>query len=245
MTPVPMPPSAPRFPGLLACVLTLASALVCSGAPQATRVVRASFYAFRIAAGQESVHAPTGAESTQEIGLSPANIVGSVNTALAGDELVLFRSAGTPDKPAPVAGRVRVPAGWKNVLVLLLPSAPEADVPYRCLALAQDDLDFPLGSCMLVNLTSSGIRGRAGPATVSLDPGAIKTFQPTGQPGESVPVRFERLEGREWLVLTETRWAVRRDRRQLICVYQDERTHRFLLRSLPDRTIGIAPAAPP
>jgi hypothetical protein len=55
-----------------------------------------------------------------------------------------------------------------------------------------------------------------------------------------VPVRFEFFDQDRWNLLTETRCAIRKDRRWLTCIYQDPVTRRMNIRSIPDRTPVIA-----
>ena len=83
-----------------------------------------------------------------------------------------------------------------------------------------------------------------GRQVVKAEPGAIANLEIKGEPGSIVPVRFEFFEEKRWNLLTETRAAVRNDRRWLMCIYQDPSTGRMNIRSIPDRTRS-APAENP
>ncbi|RYD49290.1 MAG: hypothetical protein EOP85_01910 [Verrucomicrobiaceae bacterium] len=55
-------------------------------------------------------------------------------------------------------------------------------------------------------------------------------------------MRFEIEKEGRWSRLTETRCAVRKDRRWLLCVYLDPATGRVNMRSIPDRSRLLVPA---
>jgi hypothetical protein len=206
--------------------------------------VSASFYAFAYLPGHESVQVPTGSGAFQTVRLSTANIVGPVDCPLVDGKLTLHSTkAPTAGAPA-VLTTATVPAGIKRAVVILFPPAAGMAAEYRSLVINHDATDFPLGIYRLVNLANKPIRGAVGREIVQAKPGGIADLKLTGKPGTVVPVRFEFFEEKRWNLLTETRAAIRDDRRWLMFIFEDPATGRMNIRSIPDRTRPAAPAAP-
>jgi hypothetical protein len=211
--------------------------------------ISASFYAFAYVPGHESVQVPTVGGAFQTVRLSTANIIGPVACPVVDGKLTLH-SAKAPAEPANAAPAVlttaTVPTGIKRAVVILFPPAAGKTDEYRSLVINHDATDFPLGIYRLVNLANKPIRGAVGREIVQAKPGGIADLKLTGTPGTVVPVRFEFFEEKRWNLLTETRAAIRDDRRWLMFVYEDPATGRMNIRSIPDRTRpATPPAAPP
>lgn len=204
--------------------------------------VAASFYAFGYVPGHEKVRIMTGPEAYEEIQLSTANIVGPVAAVSVDGALRIC------DKPLTVEGKVthpllctaKLPAGTARVLVILFPAAKGGKEPYRSLVLNHDLKDFPLGVYRMINISPHPIRGAIARDYIEAKPGGVANLEPAGEPGAVVPVRFEFFDQERWNLLTETRCAIRKDRRWLTCVYQDPVTGRMNIRSIPDRTPVMA-----
>ncbi len=220
---------------LLAAIPHLAAVL---GAAEPLPKIVASFYAFGYVSGHEKVRIMTGAESFQEIQLSTANIVGPVEAVAIDGSLRICDNPQTVEGKVthPVLSTVKLPAGIKRALVILFPAAKDGKEPYRSLVLNHDLKDFPLGVYRLINVSPHPIRGAIARDYVEAKPGGVANLEPGGAPGAVVPLRFEFFDQGRWNLLTETRCAVRKDRRWLTCVYQDPVTGRMNIRSIPDRT---------
>lgn len=218
----------------LAAIIALA--LPVHAAPE-SRTVEASFYCFKYVPGAESVQVTQG-DATKSIRLSTANITGPVTLPLTGDEAVILRA----DKSAPVA-KVKIPADIHKALVVLMPSPAGSAEPYHAFALDYGHDRFPLGSYRLVNVSKHAVRGAIGRAYAEVKPGGIAGIELQGENGATQGAKFEFLEEGKWNRLTETRCAVRRDRRWLVCVYQDPTTRRMNLRSIPDRSVNLVTAS--
>lgn len=220
---------------ILAIIPHLAAVLMAAEPPPK---ITASFYAFGYVPGHEKVQIMTGAEAYQEIRLSTANIVGPVDTVAVGGAIRIC------DKPLTVDGKVthpllstaKLPQGITRALVVLFPAAKGGTEPYRSLVLNHDLQDFPLGVYRLINLSPHPVRGAIARNYIEAKPGGVANLEPAGQPGAVVPVRFEFFDQDRWNLLTETRCAIRKDRRWLTCIYQDPATGRMNIRSIPDRT---------
>ncbi len=231
-----------RFALLAIIIPHLAAALA---AAEPLPKIAASFYAFGYVPGYEKVRIRTGAETFEEIRLSTANIVGPVAAVAVNGSL------GIHDEPLTVEGKVthpvlstaKLPAGMKRALVILFPAPKDSKEPYRNLVLNHDLQDFPLGIYRLINISPHPVRGAIARNFVEAKPGGIANLKPVGQPGAIVPVRFEFFDQGRWNLLTETRSAIRADRRWLTCIYQDPVTGRMNIRSIPDRTPVTVPLA--
>jgi len=214
-------------------------ALTPLGAQEGPPRIAVSLYAFGYAPGHQDVHLRTGPEGYAKVELSTANIVGPVMSLLTEGKLTVH---GEPTPSAeggttyPVIGSATLPSGLRRALVVLLPDPENKQTPYRTLVIEHDPEGFPLGTYRLINLSTHPIRGAVGRSIVRAEPGGLATLEPKGEPGSVLPVRFEYHANERWNRLTETRCAVRKDRRWLMCVYRDPKTRRLNIRSIPDRT---------
>lgn len=226
--------------------IILFAALQCE-AQEPTAKVSAAFYAFVTVPGHESVMVPSAAGSFEEIRLSTANIVGP-HSCVVTDGKITIHSAGATEGNGklsrPVIASCAIKKEMNKALVLLFPAAKDAAEKYRCLVFNHDLADFPLGVYRLVNLSDKPVRGAVGREFVKAEPGGIANLEIKGEPGQILPVRFEFSEKERWNLLTETRAAVRKDRRWLMFIYQDPSTGRMNIRSIPDRTRPAAAANP-
>ncbi|MCU0747971.1 MAG: hypothetical protein MUF13_00290 [Akkermansiaceae bacterium] len=217
---------------------------VALSAAEPTPKIPASFYAFNYVPGHESVSIRTGPEGFEELRLSKANIVGPVNAVtVEGTLMIHSKPVSVEGKTThPVIGSVKIPADLRRALVVLFPEANNPATPYRCILLNHDLNDFPLGAYRMINVSPHPVRGSVARQYVEAKPGGMADLEPMGEPGAIVPVRFEFFDNGRWNLLTETRAAIRKDRRWLTCVYQDPVTGRMNIRSIPDRTNGVSAA---
>lgn len=197
-----------------------------------------SIYCFRYAPQLDTIHLRSATATYQKIELSTANIVGPQTALVENGSIQLYRQDTAADGSIswPMVGRVQLPAGCPRALILLLPAPTGEALPYRGLAFAHTDRDFPLGSMKFVNLSPYPVRGTMGSDSVSIPSGKVETLQPRGEPGASLPVLFEYQRDDHWQRMAATRWTLRDDRRVLMCIYEDPGTHRMNVRSIPDRT---------
>jgi hypothetical protein len=224
---------------ILAIIPHLAAVLL---AAEPLPTIDTSFYAFAYVPGHEKVRIMTGPGSFEEIRLSTANIVGPVNAAAAnGAFLICDKPVTVGDKVThPVLATAKAPAGVKTALVILVPAPKGSKEPYRSFVLNHDLQDFPLGVYRMINISPYPIRGAISRNFIEAKPGGIANLELSGQPGTIAPVRFEFFQQDRWNLLTETRCAIRKDRRWLTCIYQDPVTNRMNIRSIPDRRPEIA-----
>ncbi len=198
-------------------------------------------YAFAYAPGLKSIQLKTGDKAYQDLRLSTANIVSPVNAVISDGSISLHRepeaNSEVENPVHPLIGKAKLKEGTKSALVVLLPSPPDSKLPYRSLVLEHAHANFPMGVYRLINLSTYPIRGAVGKSIVRAKPGGIADLKLQGEPGAVLPVRFEFFKDERWNLLTETRCAVRNDRRWLMCLYEDPRTKRLNIRSIPDRSV--------
>lgn len=220
-------------------ILTLAIFWVATLAAQDTPPkVAASFYAFDYAPKLQQVSIMAAEGDYQKITLSKANIIGPIEAVLVDSNLALYGAPVETDGviTRPVVATVKIPSQIKKPLIVVFPAPEGKRRPYNSLVLDHANTDFPLGVYRVINASPFPIRGIISQNTIKTKPGSIEDLKPTGEPGTTVPMRFEYFENERWNLLTETRCAIRNDRRWLVCVYQDTRTGRLNLRSIPDRS---------
>jgi hypothetical protein len=205
------------------------------------------FYAFDYVPGRDAIHVPTGPETHQTLQLSKANIVGPVNVTLQNGALPLYDKAVTAEGKTTrsLLANATFSANLKTALVVLFPAGKDDKLPYRAIVLNHNLQDFPMGVYRMINISPHAVRGAIGKTIIQAKPGGIGNLKPEGEPGAIVAARFEFYADERWNLLTETRCAVRDDRRWLTCIYQDPASGRMNIRSIPDRTIIPAPAAEP
>lgn len=202
-----------------------------------SRNVAVSFFCLKYAPGSESIHI---AQQTDPVRLSTANITAPVTVAVENDEALLHVSPVLdPKKLPPLAARVSIPKNVNKALVVLVPSPSGSTQPYSALVI-DHGADFRMGSYRVINFSHRAIRGAIGKSYIEAKSGGAANLELQGNPGSVQGVRFEFHDGERWNRLTETRCAVRKDRRWLLCVYQ-EPSGRMNMRSIPDRTNLLVP----
>ncbi len=220
-------------------ILSILLAALSLQAAEPPAKIPASFYAFDYVPGHESVFVRSGEAAYDEIRLSKANIIGPISTVFMQGQLLINSKpeTGADGKTTyPVLATAKLPAGLKRALVVLFPNAADSPPGYRTLVVDHDSTTFALGSYRMINLAPYPVRGAVAEVQVEAKPGGIANLTPKGEPGDIVPVRFEYFDNDRWNGLTETRAAIRKDRRWLMFVYKDPDSGRMNIRTIPDRT---------
>lgn len=219
---------------LLIPLFALASSLSLRAAEP--REVELAFYCLNYAPGVETIHVPHG-KALEAVRLSTANLTTPTVVTLANDEAKILSD---PSSPGSVAATVKVPADIQKGLIVLVPDTAGGGKSYRSLVIDRGDR-FPLGTYRVVNFSRQSIRGAIGKKFVQVASAGIADLALEGEPGAVQGVRFEFEKEGRWSRLTETRCAVRADRRWLLCIYQDPASGRMNLRSIPDRSNLLVP----
>jgi hypothetical protein len=212
----------------LATILTLATPFA---AMAEERTVEASFYCFQYAPGAETIRVTDGG-SPKAIRLSTANISSAVPLKIRDDEAVIQGG----DDIATVA-RVKIPKRFSKALVVLVPAPAGSREKYRAFAIDYGRDRFRPGTYRMVNISRKAVRGAIGKSYAEVKSGDTADIELQGDEGATQGAKFEFHEGGKWNRLTETRCAVRRDRRWLVLVHEDPVTRRMNLRSIPDREL--------
>jgi hypothetical protein len=214
------------------------------GIAQEQTKVETHFYAFDYVLGRDTVMVPTGSGTYAETPLSKANIVGPIHAAVTDGVLALYDKKPAADALGhrEVLASAAYPAGVSSALVVLFPASKNDPFPYRALVLNHNAQDFPLGVYRMINISPHPIRGAIGKSIIESKPGSVANLKPEGEPGAIVAMKFEYYSENRWNLLTETRCAIRNDRRWLTCIYLDPSTGRMNIRSIPDRS-STTPAA--
>ncbi|MES2921840.1 MAG: hypothetical protein V4819_09840 [Verrucomicrobiota bacterium] len=224
-------------------LLALLALAVPLNAADEVRNVEVSFFCLKYVPGLETIHVSHGNVSAP-VRLSTANLTDPITARVFNGDVIFRKDAiGAESKqPAPAIGKVKIPAGIEKALVVLVPGKPGAAEPYSALVMDRGE-KFRLGTYRVINFSPRKIRGGIGRSYVEAASGATGDLELKGEPGAVQGVRFEFEKEGRWNRLTETRCAVRKDRRWLLCVYQDPVTNRVNMRSIPDRTLLLATAA--
>lgn len=201
------------------------------------RNVDVSFFCLKYVPGTQEIHVP---KQSDPIRLSTANITAPVTVAVENDEALFHTSAVVdPKKLPPIAAKVHIPKNVNKALVVLVPAPNGSLQPYHGLVI-DHGADFRMGTYRVINFSKRSIRGAIGKSYIEANSGGSANLELQGDPGAVQGVRFEFHDGQRWNRLTETRCSVRKDRRWLLCVYQ-EPGGRMNMRSIPDRTNLLVP----
>ncbi|WAC21514.1 hypothetical protein OVA24_08970 [Luteolibacter sp. SL250] len=207
-----------------------------------SRNVAVSFFCLKYVAGQETIHLAK-ASGSEPVRLSTANMTDPVTIPVESDLAVFHRApAGDPKAPPAAAAKIRIPATVDKALIILVPAAAGSAEPYQAV-LVDHGPRFSLGTYRVVNFSRKAIRGAVGRSYVEAASGGMTDLELKGEAGAVQGVRFEFQDEGRWNRLTETRCAVRKDRRWLLCVYQDPVTRRMNMKSIPDRTLLLQPVS--
>ncbi|MES2438011.1 MAG: hypothetical protein V4584_03040 [Verrucomicrobiota bacterium] len=223
-------------------LLALLALAIPLNAADEVRNVELSFFCLKYVPGLETIHVSHGHVS-EPVRLSTANLTDPITVSVFKGDVILRKDAVAADAkaPAPGIGKIRIPAGIDKALVVLVPGKPGAAEPYSALVMDRGER-FRLGTYRVINFSPRKVRGGIGRSYVEAASGATGDLELNGEPGAVQGVRFEFEKEGRWNRLTETRCAVRKDRRWLLCVYQDPVTNRVNMRSIPDRTLLLATA---
>ncbi|BCU78532.1 hypothetical protein [Luteolibacter sp. LG18] len=207
--------------------------------------VDVSLYCFQFAPDTKQLAIRTGETTYQDVELSTANITGPVQALVTDGRITLHRQLTAPDGKVtwPVIGSAKVTAPMSRALLLLLPGSSGSPEPYRCTLMDHAEASFPFGTYRIVNLSPFAVRGAIGRSLIDLKSATTGDLKLEGEPGAVVPSRFEFFDCNRWNLLTETRCAIRKDRRWLLCIYRDEDSGRMNLRSIPDRVQQVMASA--
>ena len=192
-----------------------------------------SIYCIEYATALKSIYLKTEGGAFSKTDLSTANVVAAGNVQVEDGAISLY---GPPmkDEDHPLVSSARS-GNIRQPLLVLVPGAPDKDPTYQSRIMDMDPAGFPNGSYMLANLSPHPVRFRFEGNTVEIAPDSERPFNPELRQGEITAVTIEYKIGEDWLAVSSSRWASRRDRRTLVCIYQNPENDRMLIKSIPLR----------
>ncbi len=195
-----------------------------------------SLYCFDYAGDLKSVDVRTGETEVRSVTLSTANVI-DAGKVLSENGVVTLHGPAAGGVEHPVVATLEVGA-IREPLAVLAPAA-EGDkgeaATYRSHVIDSDEKSFPIGSYRFVNLSPYPVRINFGDHSMEFAPATDKLFNPKVKAGELLSVSIDYQLKEDWLPVSSSRWAYRKDRRTLVCIYQSLQTQRMLLKSIPLR----------
>ena len=219
--------------------LSLFMGLSCGLFGQNKKRVAVSLYAFEYADGHKTVFLTDKKGKAQEIRLSKANVLGPFETTLDDESKISIRTSVTTDEGLliyPAIMKVKIPATIKQPLLVLVPAAGRR--PYNALILDRSTMDFPMGSYKLINFSPHHIRGHVGKTKIASPAKKIIAFNPSKNPEKLLDVHFQFKRGKDWKTFGRTRWLNEKEKRSILCAFQDPKTKRMKIRGLVVKPIA-------
>ena len=192
-----------------------------------------SIYCLAYAPDLKSVFVKSGPDNHQSIGLSTANVIEAKETLVEDGRILLYGPAGDDGKH-PVVASADI-AGVKQPLIVVYPSAEGGKMAYESSAVDADSAEFPSGGFKLVNLSPHSVRISHGEELIEIEAAAQRLFKPDVPAGDALAVRMDYKNGENWALLSSARWAMRDDRRTLVCFQLDPSSKRMIVKSVPLR----------
>jgi len=192
-----------------------------------------SIFCVEYAPSLKSIYVKTPADPHKMIDLSTANVVAAGDVPLV-DGVIPLYGPPTTGTEYPMVASVR-PGAIRKPLMVILPNSQPGGMPYQSRVVDMDMDKFPLGSYRIVNLSPHPVRFRTGDKSKDIAPHAEMLFNPALKAGDVAAVTIEYKPGNDWLVVSSSRWAGRKDRRSLVCVHMNPQTKRMLIKSIPLR----------
>lgn len=180
----------------------------------------------------------------------PRLSISRAKAAVPSEAVRLHLAAATPSKDAPLpedAPVVDLPAGDRDVLLLLLPNGKPGPVAFRAIPVDFSPVGLPEGSVLWANLTRRTLQLRLGAATAAVGPGQVRIVRPGVAAGQPYPVMVDLAplpHEEEPRPLVRATWLAEANRRQLLFILDDPDRAAPRIVSVPDR-LEPPPPAPP
>ena len=132
---------------------------------------------------------------------------------------------------AQALGKVTLPEGGKEFIVLLLPTPEGA---YKAVVIPDKDTAFEAGSMYFYNNTDKAVVGHIGTSKVVLEPGTGRSLKPEGPENGAYDVAFSVREGEATRQISSTRWPVEAKMRSYIFFFVNPETKRIDFRAVDE-----------
>ncbi|QTN33920.1 hypothetical protein HZ994_16900 [Akkermansiaceae bacterium] len=192
-----------------------------------------SIYCAAYADGLKSVFVKSAEDRYHGVSLSTANIVETADPLIEDGSILLYGPAGEDGKH-PVVAKAEI-GGIRQPLLVLHPAGKDGQTAYDSKAVEMASGVFPLGGYSLVNLSPTPVRIIHGEVVIELDSTDCRVFTPAQAAGQPLAVRMDYKAGESWVQLSSAPWAVRTDRRTLVCFLLDAASKRMNVKSVPLR----------
>lgn len=142
------------------------------------------------------------------------------------------------DSKAPVGalGRVNLPTGNEEFLVIFLPNKPGAEYPYQVQAIAMPDSQFDSGAQAFLNYCNRDLGFIIDNQRVEVPVGKMGIYRPKKKEGNQVIVGYEKGEDDKWnsQPFYSSRLIVQSGVRNLILIVRNPQTGRLEFRGVTD-----------
>jgi hypothetical protein len=131
---------------------------------------------------------------------------------------------------------VTLPATVRQALVVFMPNAKNAALPWRAFAIEDSEKTFPNGGALVINLHNADIRFAIGENKYLLKPGDRYAMQPPKQRDEfnMATMTFEFSLQDQWIKASESRLRFTEGLRYLMLAYRDPASQRPRLSTYQD-----------
>lgn len=153
------------------------------------------------------LYVPGAAGTMERLNLAMEGLTAAQVAVTRNGVLSLYSSATVdPAKPLDkLAATGTVPQGVKQAIVLILPAAPGAKLPYQLMILNDSLAAFPKGESRVVNMTRLPLAIRAGEHAKEVPPAKITTVPQVTKVNDlnQAQTTFYRRDGKQWILLSE------------------------------------------
>lgn len=177
-------------------------------------------------------------------GLTTPQVAATPNGVLS------FYSSATVDPAKPtanLAATVTVPQGVKQGIVLVLPAATGAKLPYQLMILNDSFAAFPAGGSRVINLTRLPLAIRAGEHALEVQPAKITAVPPVTKVNDlnQAQTSFYHKDGEQWVLISERPMQYTKDLRNIFLMFLMPNVEEPQIRTLIDTTTASQPVAAP
>lgn len=169
----------------------------------------------------------------QSLALSTANVLACKDVWLQDGQLSLHGPA-DPEGKHPVVATADL-SQHTNPLLILNPAKAGEKPPYAVTVLDANLTHFPLGSYQILNLSPHVIRITQDKDSIEIPAGGRHIYAPKAAADAPLSITMDYKLQDEWQLISSSNWSGRNDRRTLVCVLEDTRTGRIIIKSIPLR----------
>jgi len=137
---------------------------------------------------------------------------------------------GTP--PPTGAPKIRIPADWQRVIVVLIAAPSNPVFPVRPLVLNENQKGYQKGDILACNFSQTQIIANLGKNSTAIKPGQRLILTPPDSDGRIYHTTIDRIEEGKTLPLFSGKWRKYDDRKQILFITPSHRPGRPRISSL-------------